>query len=223
VEWCLRDVDRTEEVGSWRGIPCAALSGEMTKLVRPTDEHGYSDGYGGFRAVALRTTSGARLAPNNAHGASGPVPHSRYLGVEHTASATSTWLHVPREANSSSEHTAAFGLMVAGGRDDIIDDDKVGGVRTGRAEGWCLDLVQDADEEVWAGPLDQKKWAVALLNRHPTTASTMSVDYTMFNATAGASFSVQDVWQGKSQGVHKGSYSASVPPQGVAYLILTPA
>ena len=57
---------------------------------------------------------------------------------------------------------------------------------------------------------------------NPTAVSTISVDFTVFGATAGASFSVQDVWQGTSAGVHKGLYSALVPPQAVAYLILTP-
>ena len=190
-------------------MPCAVLSatGEATEL--------RAEYHGGGGPVSLHTKSGARLALNNAHGASGPVPHSRYLSVEHEASATSTWFRVPREDSAE-----AFGLMTAE-RDGIIDDDKAGSVRTGGGD-WCLDLVQDADQEVWAGPLDQKKWAVALLNRHPTTVSTISVDFTVFGATAGASFSVQDVWQGTSAGVHKGSYSALVPPQAVAYLILTP-
>ena len=44
----------------------------------------------------------------------------------------------------------------------------------------------------------------------------------MFNSTADASFSVKDIWEAKEIGTHKGTYTATVPPQAVSYLILTP-
>ena len=83
--------------------------------------------------------------------------------------------------------------------------------------------MEDADSEVWAGPLSGNKWAVALLNRNPTANATITVDYTMFNSTADASFEVRDVWAGQDAGSHKGSFVSTVGPQDVTYLILTPA
>ena len=50
----------------------------------------------------------------------------------------------------------------------------------------CLPNVR----QVWAGPLSGKKWAVALLNRDPQLNATITVSYTMFNATAASSFAV---------------------------------
>ena len=62
----------------------------------------------------------------------------------------------------------------------------VGGVTFGGD--FCLDLVRDGDAEVWAGPLAGNKWAVALLNRNPSANATITANWTMFNASAGASF-----------------------------------
>ena len=82
--------------------------------------------------------------------------------------------------------------------------------------------MPDFDNEVWAGPLEGKKWATALLNRDATSPATITVSWSMLNAMSDQSYSVRNVWAGKDEGVHKGSYTATVPPQAVAYLVLTP-
>ena len=60
-------------------------------------------------------------------------------------------------------------------RTSIRDDDKMGSVTFGGE--FCLDLVQDTDQEVWTGNLTDKRWAVALLNRDAVNNATISVQY----------------------------------------------
>jgi len=208
-------VEGTEEVGSWKALPCA--SSRATTVLKPVSVGVVSALSGGAHAqTALVTPSGAHLVWNNAFGASGPVPHARYLSTDSTASNSSTWLKIPSpEADSTT-----FSLM-ASDRTGVIDDDKVGSVTAGGD--FCLDLVQDADKEVWAGPLADKKWAVALLNRDPLANATITVAWTMFNSTADATYGVKDVWLGTDIGEHKGFFTASVAPQAVTYIILTPS
>lgn len=112
---------------------------------------------------------------------------------------------------------------MASDRSGLRSDDKTGGVTLGGD--FCLDLVHDADSEVWAGPLESKKWAVALLNRDPAANATITVDFALLNisGSADASFAVRDVWQAEDVGTHKGSFTSTVPPQAVTYVILTPA
>ena len=50
----------------------------------------------------------------------------------------------------------------------IRNDDKVGGTTFGG--NFCLDIVDDSDAEVWAGPIAGGKWAIALLNRDSGTS-----------------------------------------------------
>ena len=95
------------------------------------------------------------------------------------------------------------------------------GVSTGGD--FCLDVVQESDAEVWAGPLSDRRWAVALLNRDPLANATITVDWSMLNASATATFALLDVWAAESVGAHTGSFTADIPPQAVSYLILTPA
>lgn len=148
-KWCLADMEGSEEVGSWRAIPCSSAAG--TRLT-----HQKIRG----NAVAVVTPGGAHLTLNNALGASGPVPHSRYLAADGDRSAFSSWLREPVDGSSS------FRLMHSD-RTGVRDDDKAGSVTFGGD--WCLGIANDGDSEVWAGPLADKKWAVALLNRHANT------------------------------------------------------
>lgn len=208
VTWCLEDTEGSEAVGSWRGVRCSGGAGTPVQH-RPTTR--------GDNATAVLTRSGAHLTLNNALGASGPVPHSRYISADPGRSPASSWL---RQSVRGPGPGAAFQLMHSD-RTGVRDDDKAGALSFGGD--WCLDLAQDADSEVWAGPLADEKWAVALLNRHPTANATITVDYSMFNATAGSSFTVKDIWAGAEAGTHMASYAAVVPPQGVVYMLLTPA
>ena len=130
-KWCLEDTEKTEAVGSWRGVPCADLTaGTALAQTSGTDEV----------ATALVTGSGAHLAWNNQLGASGPVPHSRYLSADSSRSPESRWLRSPLDSG-------AFQLM-ASDRVGVRDDDKAGGLSLGGD--FCLDLVADMDSEVWA-------------------------------------------------------------------------
>jgi hypothetical protein len=225
IEWCLKDVHGTEEVGSWRAVPCntalLASTGDGTALTFQRRSNIGSAG-ASATAVTLATPLGGRLAVNNAMGASGPVAHTRYLSTDQSRSSTAsaTWLREPVSSSGHEDDQPLFRLMAAD-RIGVRDDDKVGGVTIGGD--FCLGLAADGDSEVWAGPLTDKKWAVALLNRNPTANATIALDYTMFNATADASFSLYDIWEGQAIGTHKGSFSTTVQPQSATYLILTPA
>jgi hypothetical protein len=206
VDWCVKDVDGTEEVGSWRAIRCSESNGSP---IHPQQAAQIADPM----AITLRTPLGGHLAWNNAFGASGPVPHTRYLSASRDSSPGAHWVRNAVGATTFHLHAAD--------RIGIRDDDKVGGVTVGGD--YCLDVVQDTDTEVWVGPLADSKWAVALLNRDPTTVATITVDFSSINATAGSSFAVRDIWEAKDVGVFKSSYTATVEPYAVAYVILTPA
>jgi hypothetical protein len=231
VEWCMRDVHGTEEVGSWMGVACTTASPLSAGVVatpltfKQQQMHGNNSNNNSgnlIQAGTLTTPLGGQLAVNNAEGASGPVPHTRYLSTTQSRSfsANSTWLRKRVGGNGVPTADGLFSLM-ATDRVGMRDDDKVGGVT--RGGDFCLDLVQDADSEVWAGPLADKKWAVALLNRNANAPAKITLNYTMLNTTAGASFAVKDVWEGQDVGTFKGAFTATVQSQSVAYLVLTPA
>ena len=236
-EWCVSDVEGTEDVGSWRALPCA--SSAATALVAVPSFQGQSS-----TLTTLQTLTGRHLTVENKHGASGPVASTRYLHaaipseyddddatddldgrLSTTTTTASSWIQQPR---THTELAGAFTLMHSD-RVGIRNDNKSGGhpASIPRGGDWCLDIATTGDREVWAGKLSPgTKWAVALLNRDGAASANITVDYqSMLNATsADASFSITDVWQGgKVVGVHKGSYTALVAPQAVAYLILTPA
>ena len=196
VRWCLKDVEGTEEVGSWRVVSCFG---------RDTD-----GGDGGTpvslsqqaTTVAVTTRGGSHLAWENKLGASGPVPHSRYLWADSSRNPASSWHRLPESGTKTGNQTFQ---LVASDSSSVRDDDKAGGVALGGE--WCLDTAADGDSEVWAGPLANSKWAVALLNRHASTNSTIKVDFTMFNATATTSFAIRDVWNAAELGTHQGMRS----------------
>lgn len=198
VKWCLKDVEGTEEVGSWRVVPCSGsdiVAGDIGTPVslrqQVLGEHA--------NTVAVTTRGGSHLAWENKLGASGPVKHSRYLWVDHSRNQASSWI---RFSLPGAKPANATFRLVASDRSSVRNDDKVGGVALGGD--WCLDTAEDGDSEVWAGPLAGKKWAVALLNRHASANSTIKVDYTMFNSTATANFAIRDVWNAIELGTHQG-------------------
>ena len=45
----------------------------------------------------------------------------------------------------------------------------------------------------------------------------------MFNVSAAATFALRDVWAGADLGDFTGGYTATVPSEATAYLVLTPA
>jgi hypothetical protein len=207
--WCVRDVEGSEEVGSWRASPCDLLPG--TVVTQETTQ--------GTHAVRVRTSAGGYLTANTALGASGPVAHTRYIATDGSKSPSSMLLRQPA-AGAGKNASASFRLVVDDGA-AVRDDDKAGTVAPS-ASAYCFDLAQDADSEVWAGSLSSNRWAVALLNRDPLVSANITVSFSMFNMTASSTFQLRDIWAEKDIGPHTGSYTSTVAPQGVAYLLLTP-
>jgi alpha-galactosidase len=90
------------------------------------------------------------------------------------------------------------------------------------------------DCQVWARPLSDGGWAMALYNRQPynkkknvTTGGkqasiTGSFDSLPSPPPAGAKLSVRNVWTGEELGVFEESYTAkAIPPHGTVFLRLT--
>lgn len=198
TRWCVVDAHGTEDEGSWRAVPCAETTAKSRITVAASTVHAGT--------VALVTPLGGSLTVNNQEGASGPTAHTRYVTSDLLQDPSATWYY----------NGAA---LMARDRSGLRNDDKAGKVATGGD--WCLDLAPDADQEVWAGPLAGGKWAVALLNRNPLVASTITAQWSMFGAHG--SFAVHDIWQGKDVGTFASSYQATVPPHAVVYVVLTPA
>jgi hypothetical protein len=162
----------------------------------------------------------SRVAFNNQVGASGPVPHTRWAFLS-TNGAPSP-LTISSNNDGATPLQSTHTIRVAAGTAAVLDDDCVGGVTTLPAEDFCLDVVNAGQLETWAGPLSNGRFAVGLFNRSPAAAP-ISASWTSFNASATATFDIKDVWSGKDLGSFTGSYTTTVQPQGVAYLILTPA
>ena len=219
-EWCLSDVEGTEAVGSWRAIPCAGADASAPAMAKFQHME-----LTNTTTVALVTNAGSHLTPENKHGASGPVAHSRYLSADprERTSPTSSWLLEPVDAPGGGSDGGADGggfRLMASDRVNIRDDDKQGNVSMGGD--FCLDIVADLDSEVWVGPLAEKKWAVALLNRHILANASITLDWAMLNVSATTSFDVRDIWEGKDLGKMTGKFVANVKPRAVTYLLLEP-
>ena len=79
--------------------------------------------------------------------------------------------------------------------------------------------VQDEDRlEVWARPLADGSWAVALFNRSRTEAD-VTVDF--YDLGLSGSQVVRNLWARRVEGVFKGSYSATVSRHGALLLKLS--
>jgi len=76
------------------------------------------------------------------------------------------------------------------------------------------------DTEVWARELQGGDWAVGLYNKAVVNGTQISFDFKLLNLTG--SFKVRDIWAQKDVGVLTGSYSATVPYHGTAFVRLTP-
>lgn len=200
--WCLA-TPRPAEEGGWNAVKCAAANTGAP-----------------LRASAdgrLLTADGAlALSYNNARTASGPLPHTRYvLGVpaDDDAAGAPAWAVEPLTNGATRVRLLARG--------PVVDDDMAGGVGDA-TDAQCLDVTADGTTEVWAGPLTGGRWAVALFNRLTVPAS-ITATWASFNVSASATFAVHDVWAAADKGTATGSYSATVPAQATAYVVLTPA
>jgi alpha-galactosidase len=92
-----------------------------------------------------------------------------------------------------------------------IDQDPLG------AEG--TRISKDADAEVWAKPLANHAYAIALFNRGADPA-TIAVKWS--DVKISGKSKVRDLWQHKNLGKLASGYSAQVPSHGVVMLRVTP-
>ena len=79
----------------------------------------------------------------------------------------------------------------------------------------------DGDHEVWSKPLADGSRAVALLNRG-TMPAAITVSWPEIGYTATTTAAIRDLWAHRAVGRRKGSYTATVPPHGVAMVTIRP-
>lgn len=182
------------------------------KLVNPVTElYEFVDGE--TLGVCLSESSLCTMGvhANTQIGASGPVPHSRYL----TRTVGGTLFHVDVRKLTAS----GGGRIRAGDIFEIINDDLVGGVTRGGE--FCLDAVSGM-LEVWATPLQGGRIAVVCANRSP------GVDHITFTAAqvgaeASQSYEMFDIWQDAYiQDFENGVATLTVQPFAVRYVVLSP-
>lgn len=195
--WCLKDM-HSGSPGNFRAVPCTEESDVFS--TDPPIVKG-----AGLQNYAFSKTGSSEMGWNNQFGASGPVPHSRWL-----QSGNKKW-SFNADAKTSS-------LQAVG---EIIDDDAVGHVTT--STNFCLDLVT-GNLEVWASVLSGWSYVVVFFNRSPSTSS-INVKWNQLpeNPSHHDSFMVYDVWANQEKGKHSKEYSQKVPALAVVLLILTPA
>lgn len=174
------------------------------------------------------------LGWNNQFGASGPLPHTR-------------WLTSAGSALFSYNFSQADGSPLKALSSSIYNDNNIGNVSVGGD--FCLAASRLGNLEVWAGPVS-KGMVVVLLNRSPNTDN-ITVDFSLLppaappteadraraegrkpyantplptaGYTADSSFNIRDLWAQRDLGKFTGSYSASVLSQGAQMLLLTSA
>ena len=207
AEWCLQDALGTGgEAGSWAVAPCDSSSSSSSRAAVEVTAAAPASGIAAQQLLQLRTPAGAALGWCTAHGASGPLPHTRYLTTA-AAPGAAAW---EGDAAALRSPTGSALRAAAGAR-----------LPEGSGSGpWCLEATAEGQLEVWAGPLTGGRFAVALFNRAAAPAP-ITATFSAFNASG--TFAVRDVWAAADMGSHAGSYTASVASRAVAYLILTPA
>jgi hypothetical protein len=199
--WCL---GQGGEEGSWKGVQ-GCVGRPMLVQVTPWGGGGSS---AGPRNYTLLSQEGDGVGWNNAAGASGPWPHTRYI----------TGGNQPFTLDLSTPNTTI--LAVASG--SVLNDDSVGGVTVGGGP-FCLDLATSGGLEVWAVPLAGGKIGVGLWNRSPGPDS-ITAQWAKIGGVPGGKYAVRDVWEGVDVGVFQDSYTPAtpIPPKSVTLLILTP-
>ncbi len=82
--------------------------------------------------------------------------------------------------------------------------------------------MDDGDFEIFAKPLSDGSWAVALLNRS-SSAQDMTVNWQNDLGVSWNSASVRDLWEHADKGTFSNSYSTNVPSHGVVLIrVLSP-
>lgn len=152
-------------------------------------------------------TGGGTLSWDNTQYASGPLPHTRYLG-----GGMSIFVLENLTDSSNFRIRSVFG--------SLWDDDHVGGVQAANASEFCVDATRGGNREVWVAALSGWRFAVALWNRGPV-AEPITVEWHHLDRKPTDMFRVRDVWTGEDKGTHSASYSCVVPAHGVSLLLLS--
>ena len=95
-------------------------------------------------------------------GASGPLPHTRYLQPGH-----SSWTF------DSNAKGGAMIKLAAGTA--VTDDDGVGGVKPATGD-FCVELSRAGNLEAWHAPLSAGRHAIAFVNRSPAPSQAMKLE-----------------------------------------------
>ena len=146
-------------------------------------------------------------------GASGPLPHTRYLQPGH-----SSWTF------DSNAKGGAMIKLAAGTA--VTDDDGVGGVKPATGD-FCVELSRAGNLEAWHAPLSAGRHAIAFVNRSPAPSQAMKLELpkTLGLEGVGASFKVKEIWSGKElPGTVSNTLEATVEAaHGSLFFILTPS
>lgn len=155
------------------------------------------------------------LGFENGFGASGPLPHTRYL-----TSGRSSWVY---DVAVGSKVGAPIHLAPGTG---ITDDDAIGNVKDGTASDFCIELSHAGNLEAWHAPLSDGRHAIAFINRSPASNQKMSLPLAkaLGSSSSTASYKVKDIWGGS---VLPTTVSATLEvtvaqPHGSNFYILTP-
>lgn len=155
------------------------------------------------------------LGFENGFGASGPLPHTRYL-----SNGRSSWVY---DVGVGSKGGAPISLAPG---TTITDDDAIGGVTNGTASDFCIELSHAGNLEAWHAPLSGGRHAIAFINRSPAPNQKMSLPLAevLGAAAATASFKVKDIWAGKvlPKTTSVTLEATIAQPHGSNFYILTP-
>lgn len=201
--WCLTG---SGAEGQWHAGVCKPGGGGggsgSSQMFQPFPVGGQP---GNFTLVS----SGGSVAWNGQYGASGPLPHSRYI----TQGGGVFTFNLSALVNGT-------GTTIVAASNAIINDDLVGNVTTGGV--FCLDVSTIGMLEVWMAPLTGSRVAVVLNNRSPGD-DTITATWATLGLSPSARYDVFDIWANVDRGTFAGSYTATVVSHGVAFLVLTPS
>jgi hypothetical protein len=177
--WCLTSWDSGPE-------PCSVSStGQLSKgaslrdwQFAPVSTQQHASSGGGSQVMNVSdgpaSRSTANIGYSNQPFSSGPVPHSRWLSKFEPEPPTNTIDAGPYIVDLDELASDKGGMIQSVDTTGIIDDDNAGSVAHGGK--FCLALHSGATLEVWAGllspsPAGEQRWAVALVNRSPSTGA----------------------------------------------------
>jgi hypothetical protein len=231
---CLNMASGSAGAVSLRACNASSVSSATSEAFVLLPQGGSADGNQlGKANYSFQGGSSGSLGWNMQFGASGPLPHSRWLTGQGGSTAYTF------------DPSAAGGSLVEALDQSVIDDDNVGHVTS--SGGFCLGAAMGGNLEVWAGPLQGGNFTVVLLNRSPEKA-VITADWSLLPSVSAPSgedravaegrtlrlasptagygptsvFAVRDVWQHADMGSFTGSYSAPVDALGAVMLVIAP-